>query len=118
MIFDANPTIISALGAIPKLDSSEVCLIHDCSRLTGQALNDFITSHSFKFQNLDHAIKLLRPNYFMANIDLRHAYRSIPIHPNNYPATGLQWQFWGQSRSTFFFDTCLPFGAKSPLMAC
>jgi len=113
VISDAKPTIISALGTIPKPDYSEVRLIHDCSRPTGQALNDYITSHSFKFQTLDDAFKLLRPNYFMAKIDLRHAYRSVPIHPNNYAATGLQWLFSGQSCPTYFFDTRLPFGAKS-----
>ena len=113
VITDAKPTIISALGAIPKPDSSEVRLIHDCSRPTGQALNDYIISHSFKFQTLDDAIKLLRPNYFMAKIDLRHAYRSVPIHKSNYLATGLQWQFSGQRGPTYFFDTRLPFGAKS-----
>jgi len=70
VIFDAKPTIISALGAIPKPDSSEVRLIHDCSYPTRQALNDYITSHSLSFQTLDDAIKLLRPNYYTAQIDL------------------------------------------------
>lgn len=68
---------------------------------------------SFKFQTLDDAIKLPRPNYFMAKIDLRHAYRSVPIHKSNYSATGLQWQFSGQPDPTYFYDTQLPFGAKS-----
>ena len=45
VITDVKPTIVSALGAIPKPDSSEVHLIHDCSRPVGQALNDYITSH-------------------------------------------------------------------------
>lgn len=96
VISDAKPIIISTLGAIPKPDSSEERLIHDCSRPMGRALNDYITTQSFKFQTLDDAIKLLRPNYFMAKIDLRHAYRSVPIHKSNYAATGLQWQFSGQ----------------------
>ena len=112
-ITDVKPTIISTLGAIPKLNSTEVRLIHDCSRPVGRALNDYITGHSFKFQTLDDAIKLLRPNYLMAKIDLRHAYRSVPIHKSNYLATGLQWQFSGQPNPTYFFDTRLPFGAKS-----
>ena len=113
VITDVKPTIISALGAIPKPDSTEVRLIHDCSRPVGRALNDYITGQSFKFQTLDDAIKLLRPNYLMAKIDLRHAYRSVPIHKSNYLATGLQWQFSGQPNPTYFFNTRLPFGAKS-----
>ena len=54
-----KPTVVSALGAIPKPNSSEVRLIHDCSRPHGQAVNDFISTRSFKFQTLDDAIKLL-----------------------------------------------------------
>lgn len=107
-----KPRIVSALGAIPKQNSTEIRLIHDCSRPHGQAVNDYITTESFKFQTLDDAVKLLRPNYYMAKIDLRHAYRSIPIHPDNYRATGCKWQFSGDNHFTFFYDTRLPFGAK------
>ena len=53
---------------------------------------------------MDDAIKLQKPNYFMAKIDLRHAYRSVPIHKSNFAATGLKWKFEGAR---------LPFGAKS-----
>ena len=113
VVTDVKPTIISALGAIPKPDSSEDPLIHDCYRPPGRALNDYISCSSFKFQTLDDAIKMLHPNYFMAKIDLRHAYRSVPIHKSNYVATGLQWHFAGHNHPTYFFDTRLPFGAKS-----
>lgn len=49
----------------------------------------------------------------MAKIDLRHAYRSVPIHLGNFAATGLKWQFEGGDEFTYFYDTRLPFGAKS-----
>ncbi|KAL9952390.1 hypothetical protein ACROYT_G039640 [Oculina patagonica] len=112
VVTESKPAIVSALGAIPKPNSSEIRLIHDCSRPHGQALNDYISTHSFKFQTLDDAIAQLQPNYFMAKIDLRHAYRSVPIHPSNYAATGLQWHFDGDDDVTYFYDTRLPFGAK------
>lgn len=108
-----KPTIVSALGAIPKPQSTEIRLIHDCSRPPGQAVNDYISTRSFKFQTLDDAIKLLKPNYYMAKIDLKHAYRSVPIHPANYQATGCKWRFAGDNFDTYFYDTRLPFGAKS-----
>ena len=113
VITKSKPTIVSALGAIPKPNSSEVRLIHDCSHPYGQALNDNISTHSFKFQTLDDALALLKHNYFMAKIDLCHAYRSVPIHPSNFAATGLQWCFNGDDHPTYFYDTRLPFGAKS-----
>ena len=37
------PTLISDLGAIPKPESDEVHLIHDCSRLKDNSLNSHIT---------------------------------------------------------------------------
>ena len=49
----------------------------------------------------------------MAKIYLRHAHRSVPIHPDNYKATGCKWQFLGDHSYTYFYDTRLPFGAKS-----
>ena len=80
----------------------------------GQSLNDYFSTHSFKFQTLDDAIALLKPNYSMAQIDLCHAYGSVPIHPSNFAATGLQWCFNGDDdHPTYFYDTRLPFGAKS-----
>ena len=54
-----KPTVVSALGAIPKPKFTEVRLIHDCSRPQGKAVNYFISTRSFKFQSLDDAIKLL-----------------------------------------------------------
>ena len=42
-LVDQKPIILSALGAIPENDSSKVCLIHDASRPSGLALNDFTT---------------------------------------------------------------------------
>ena len=51
VVTDAKPTIIRALGAIPKPDSSHVRLIHDCSRPPGWALNDYISCvHPLNFK--------------------------------------------------------------------
>ena len=36
----------------------------------------------FKYQSLDDAIRLLKPGYHMAKVDLRHAYMSVNILPN------------------------------------
>lgn len=69
VVSNSKPTIISALGTVPKPDFSEVRLIHDCSRPQGWAFNDCMDTHSFKFQTLDDAIKMLKPNYILAKID-------------------------------------------------
>ena len=49
----------------------------------------------------------------MAKTDLKHAYRSVPIHPANYQATGYKWHFTGDNFDTFFYNMQLPLGAKS-----
>ena len=87
---DIKPTIISALGCVPKAGSEEVRLIHDRSHPVGFAINDYADIEHFKYQSLDDAIELLKPAYYMAKVDLRHACRSVSIHPNNYAATGLK----------------------------
>ena len=84
VISSKKPTIISALSAVPKPNSEEIRLIHDCSQPSGSAVNDYADAESFKYQSLQDAIKLLKPGYFMASIDLQHAYRSVGIHPNNF----------------------------------
>lgn len=108
---NVKPQIVSALGAIPKNEGSEIRLIHDCSRPVGAALNDYSTLHSVQYQTLDNACELAKPNYFMAKIDLKAAYRSVRIHPDDYHLTGIGWQFQGDKDITYLYDTRLPFGA-------
>ena len=51
----------------------------------------------------------------MAVVDLKSAYRSFHIRPDEQTITGLQWQFSGQKHPLTMRDTRLPFGArKSP----
>ena len=59
IISATKPTVVNALGAIPKPNSSEVRLIYDCSPPHGQA------------------VKLLGPNYFMAILWLKNKRRKL-----------------------------------------
>ena len=115
VVTDNKPTVVSAIGAINKPDLSEVHLIHDCSQLEGLGVNTDASVDEFSFQSIEDAIKLLGPEYYMAKIDLRHAYCSIPIHPSSYRATGLKWKFKSCHKVTYFIDTWLPFrGGTGP----
>ena len=113
VVTPTKPTIVSALGAIPKPDSAEYRLIHDCSMPEGKGVNSYIDIESFKFQTIDDAVKLIDKGYYLAKIDLRHAYRSVPIHPSNYKATGLKWVFKGSKHPTYLIDKRLPYGGRS-----
>ena len=114
-IVNKRPTIVSALGAIPKKDSDEIRIIHDCSRPIGTSLNDLATKFSVKYQTIDEAAKLSTRNCFYAKVDLKSAYRSVRIHPSNLKLTGLKWQFGNSDNPVYLVDNRLPFGArKSP----
>ena len=114
IVTNEKPIIVSAIGAIPKPNSNEVRLIHDCSRPVGSSVNDFASSDPLKYQNLDEAVKMSSPNCFYAKLDLKSAYRSVNIHPDDYKLTGLKWCF-NESETKYMYDTKLPFGArKSP----
>ena len=60
----------------------------------------------------DDVIALLGEGYYMAKIGLRHAYRAVRIHPNNYQATGLKWKFQNSNKFTYMVDTKLPCGGR------
>ena len=74
VVVQNKPTIVSALGAIPKPDSSNVWLIHDCSMPPGRGFNSHSQSNYFKFQTLDDALKMIGLGYFLSKIDLKSAY--------------------------------------------
>ena len=43
----------------------------------------------------------------MAKLDLQHAYRIVPVHPDDRPLLGMFW------RNDIYLDNCLPFGLRS-----
>lgn len=116
IIASEKPTVVSPMAAIPKDDGSgDIRLIHDGSRPFGQAINDYATLHSERFQTIQDACDLAKPGYWCAKVDLKSAYRSVPIHCNDYRVTGLKWHFSGENKPPFLFDARLPFGAtKAP----
>jgi hypothetical protein len=107
---DVRPSIVSSLGAIPKNETS-IRLIHDLSR-PGGGVNQFGVESSVKYSSLDDALKLIEPGSYLAKIDLKEAYRHIPIHPDCYDLTGIQWTFAGHTSPTFLYDARLPFGGS------
>ncbi|KAL9976854.1 hypothetical protein ACROYT_G014191 [Oculina patagonica] len=116
IVTTAKPTKVSALGAIPKPDSDNIRLIHDCSRPQHSNVNSYSdTKQHYSYVTVDKAVSLIKSNAYLAKINLKSAYRHVPIHPSNYTATGLAWHFRGDSTLTYLYDCKLPFGAaKSP----
>jgi hypothetical protein len=67
-------------------------------------LNTFVTYHHFKMDNLSSAISLLSPGAFMASIDWKEAYYSVPIDIPMRNFLAFKWD-----GITYRF-TCLPNG--------
>ena len=107
------PDIISPMGVIPKPDGG-VRLIHDCSLPEGQAVNDYCTTdwHQ-KFSRVEDAAALVTEGCFMAKVDLKSAYCSVPISKQSQKVTGLRWQFGSQT--VLLRDTKLCFGSRLAL---
>jgi len=113
VVSSSKPTIVSALGAIPKAESDDLRLIHDCSQPSGLAVNDYASlDEKTKYQSVQDAVDILKPNSYLAKVDLKSAYRSVPVHHSNWQALGLQWWFGDDPQPTFMYDTRLPFGSK------
>lgn len=109
---NSKPKIVSPLGAILKEDGKSVRLIHDGSLPIGKSMNDYSGSESVKYETLDLACEMAKPGWYMAKVDLRAAYRSVSIHPDDYCTTGVKWQFQGEDSPRYLFDTRLPFGSR------
>uniref|UniRef100_A0A1I8JHK6 SAP domain-containing protein n=1 Tax=Macrostomum lignano TaxID=282301 RepID=A0A1I8JHK6_9PLAT len=109
----AKPTIVSALGAIPK-SGGGIRLIHDCSQPQGRAVNDlFACQQKLRFSSAAAFARKLRQDMYMCKVDLSQAYRSCGIHPDDHCLTGLKFTFEGEAEPTYMVDTRLPFGAAA-----
>ena len=115
IILKEKPRIISAIGAIPKKNSDDIRIIHDCSRPVTNSLNSFAVTQKFSYQTIQQAVDEVTLGSWFTKLDLKNAYRSVKVHESNFVATGIKWKFTGDEHYTIMADTRLPFGAaKSP----
>ena len=47
------------------------------------------------------------PNTLLAKVDIKHAFRLLPIHPADRHLLTIEWN------QSIYIDTCLPFGLRS-----
>ena len=109
----ANSCQTSPIGLIPKPHQpGKWRLIVDLSSPRGASVNEAIVSepcHMCYASVLDAAalVRRLGQGTVLAKIDLLHAYRHIPVHPDDHPLLGIK------SGQDTFVDTALPFGLRS-----
>ena len=101
----------SGLGLVPKHDGG-CSMIYHISAPHGYSINDHINhdAYSLSYCSVDNVyaiVNLLGTGALMSKIDLKNAFRLIPIHPNDWNLLEICW------RDKFYIDTCLPFGLCS-----
>ena len=101
----------SGLYLVPKHDGGWR-IIYYLSAPIGSSINDYIYSstYSLSYCSLDDAyafINQLGPGTLLSKIDLKDAFRLIPVHTTDWNLLGIQW------KEQFYIDTYLPFGLRS-----
>ena len=72
-------------------------------------LNLDVEYHHFKMETLNHAIQLMSPNCYMASIDLKDAYYTVPVKKSQRQYLRFWWN------NVLYQFTCLPNGlAEAP----
>ena len=103
----------SPLGVIPKKgQTNKWRLIMDLSSPTGHSVNDGIEKElcSFHYPSISDAatqLNALGKGALMAKMDIKQAYRNIPVAPEDRHLLGISWD------STVYVDQVLPFGLRS-----
>lgn len=100
--------LVSPIGLIPKKDGTWR-LIHHLSFPPGHSVNDYIDNMycSVKYTSFDSALEMITTvgtGAFIARLDIKSAFRLIPIHPDDFSLLGYKIDKY------YFVDKCLPFG--------
>lgn len=101
----------SPLGSREKKDGTRR-LIMDLSQPDSASVNNGINKDDFsvEYSHFDDAINLVTQspkNCLMSKIDIKHAFRILPVLPTQWFLLGFFWLGY------YFFDTQLPFGLRS-----
>ena len=100
----------SGLGLVPKHDGGWRIIYH-LSAPVGFSINDFIDSsmYSLSYCSVDDAyafINHLGPGTLLSKIDLKDAFRLIPVCPDNWNLLGIHWkhQFYIDTQFAFWLE--------------
>ena len=104
--------VSSSLAVIPKKTPGKWRIIVDLSRPAGRSVNDCLRRQAthVAYSSVDDAALLMHslgPGSLLAKIDVKEAYRIIPIHPADRRFLGVHWQ------GNMYVDCQLPFGLAS-----
>ena len=103
----------SPIGLVPKARQHDKWrMIVDLSCPRGQSVNDGISADhcSIQYASVDEAVNIILAMgrcTQLVKVDLKDAYKIIPVHPLDHHLLGISWQ------GATYVDRCLPFGLRS-----
>lgn len=102
----------SPIGVIPKGSSGKWRLIVDLSSPEGESVNEGIGKDlcSLQYVSVDDAVRRITGigrQAMLAKVDIKSAYRVVPIHPEDRWLLGMVWE------GALYVDSTLPFGLRS-----
>ena len=103
---------VSPLGVVPKKVSGEFRMIHHLSYPRNYSVNDLIPREfsTVQYASIYDAIKFIKQapsTVYLAKVDIKSAFRIIPISSLDRPLLGFKW------RGNYYMDAVLPMGCAS-----
>ena len=89
---------VSPMGLVPKAHmANKWRLIVDLSHPTGSSVNDRISSNlcSLHYASVDDAVDIIKKlgrGTQLVKLDVKDAYRIVPVHPSDYHLLGIRWR--------------------------
>ena len=110
---DIAPLCVHDVFVVPKGDGGGRVVV-DCSRPRNKSVNNYTESVKLKFsyKSLAHVTDLLKPNDYVATVDIKGAYRAVKIHPDDRKFQSLHHSPRGGPLS-YFEDNRLCMGLSS-----
>ena len=108
-IVPKTPTCIHSMGTVPKSDGG-IRPITDCSMPRDISVNNYCSDiiEDFQYKSVDNVLSMLQEGDYMAVVDLKSAYRAVPIFPDRRRFLGLKWEKDG--KVVYIEDSRLCFG--------
>ena len=102
----------SPIGLVPKKALGKFRIIHHLSYPPQNSINDGIPDNlaTVKYASTDDAIRLIKKSgsgCVLSKVDIKSAFKIIPIHPSDHNLLGLSWD------NMYYYDKTLPMGCRS-----
>ena len=108
--YTSGPFLIPPFHPFKKMKQFTLSLIylhHVALMLMMTSLLNFSLSNIHPFDDAVQIVNSFSVGCFLAKVDIKHAFRLLPVHPKDWPLLGFQWL------GKYFIDTRLPFGSRS-----